>query len=44
MGAKQEAQEWTDIVRRYGERHELTYEPVDISQIPPRPRRYDAAK
>ncbi len=23
---------------------ELTYEPVDISQIPPRPRRYDAAK
>src|SRR5450755_3726152 len=22
----------------------LTYEPVDISQIPPRPRRYDAAK
>src|ERR1700748_752588 len=27
MGAKQEAQEWTDIVRRYGERPELTYEP-----------------
>ena len=26
-----------------GEIH-LTYEPVDISQIPPRPRRYDAAK
>jgi len=23
---------------------QLTYEPVDISQIPPRPRRYDAAK
>jgi len=23
---------------------ELTYEPVDISMIPPRPRRYDAAK
>jgi succinate dehydrogenase / fumarate reductase, flavoprotein subunit len=23
---------------------ELTYEAVDISQIPPRPRRYDAAK
>ncbi len=23
---------------------ELTYEPVDISQIPPRPRRYDAAR
>jgi succinate dehydrogenase / fumarate reductase flavoprotein subunit len=22
----------------------LDYEPVDISQIPPRPRRYDAAK
>ncbi|MBV8514357.1 MAG: hypothetical protein JO260_03565, partial [Acidobacteria bacterium] len=22
----------------------LTYEPVDISMIPPRPRRYDAAK
>jgi succinate dehydrogenase / fumarate reductase flavoprotein subunit len=22
----------------------LTYEPIDISQIPPRPRRYDAAK
>jgi succinate dehydrogenase / fumarate reductase flavoprotein subunit len=23
---------------------QLTYEPVDISQIPPRPRRYDATK
>jgi succinate dehydrogenase / fumarate reductase, flavoprotein subunit len=23
---------------------QLTYEPVDVSQIPPRPRRYDAAK
>jgi succinate dehydrogenase / fumarate reductase, flavoprotein subunit len=23
---------------------QLSYEPVDISQIPPRPRRYDAAK
>ena len=23
---------------------QLTYEPVDISQLPPRPRRYDAAK
>jgi succinate dehydrogenase / fumarate reductase, flavoprotein subunit len=23
---------------------QLTYEPVDISQVPPRPRRYDAAK
>src|ERR1700726_1731855 len=23
---------------------QLTYEPIDISQIPPRPRRYDAAK
>ncbi len=28
MGAKQEAVEWAEIVRRYGERHELTYEPV----------------
>src|ERR1700729_3926365 len=28
MGAKQEAQDWTDIVRRYAERHEVTYEPV----------------
>ena len=28
MGAKQEAQDWAEIVRRYGERHELTYEPV----------------
>src|SRR3978361_1443404 len=28
MGAKQEAQDWTDTVRRYGERHEVTYEPV----------------
>jgi hypothetical protein len=23
---------------------QLSYEPVDISQIPPRPRKYDAAK
>ena len=28
MSAKSEAQEWAEIVRRYGERHELTYEPV----------------
>ena len=28
MGAKQEAQEWAEIVRRYGERNGLTYEPV----------------
>ena len=28
MGAKQEAQDWTELVRRYGERHEVTYEPV----------------
>jgi hypothetical protein len=28
MGAKQEAQDWTDIVRRYAERHQVTYEPV----------------
>ena len=28
MSAKAEAQEWAAIVRRYGERHELTYEPV----------------
>jgi hypothetical protein len=28
MGAKQEAAAWAEIVRRYGERHELTYEPV----------------
>ncbi len=28
MGAKQEAQEWADTVRRYGGRRELTYEPV----------------
>ena len=28
MGAKQEAEEWAEAVRRYGERHELTYEPV----------------
>lgn len=28
MGAKQEAQEWAATVRSYGERHELTYEPV----------------
>ena len=28
MGAKQEAQEWTETVRRYGERSGLTYEPV----------------
>jgi hypothetical protein len=28
MGAKQEAAEWAEAVRRYGERHGLTYEPV----------------
>src|SRR3954453_17026271 len=28
MGAKQEAQEWAETVRKYGERHELEYEPV----------------
>src|SRR3954451_7535704 len=28
MGAKQEAQEWTEAVRRYGARKGLTYEPV----------------
>ncbi len=28
MGAKQEAQEWAEIVRRYGERNDLSYEPV----------------
>ena len=28
MGAKQEAQEWAEIVRGFGERHELTYEEV----------------
>lgn len=28
MGAKQEAEAWAGIVRKYGERHELTYEPV----------------
>ncbi len=28
MGAKQEAQDWTAMVRRYGERHDLTYEEV----------------
>ncbi|HKB52040.1 MAG TPA: hypothetical protein VKC63_11530 [Solirubrobacterales bacterium] len=28
MSAKQEAAEWAEVVRRYGERHELTYEPV----------------
>ena len=28
MGAKQEAQEWSEIVRRYGERNGLAYEPV----------------
>ncbi len=28
MGAKQEAAEWADTVRRYGERHQLAYEPV----------------
>ena len=28
MGAKQEAQEWAETVRKYGERQELKYEPV----------------
>jgi len=28
MGAKGEAQEWAETVRRYGERNDLTYEPV----------------
>src|SRR5262245_40153856 len=28
MGAKQEAQEWADTVRRHGERNDLTYEEV----------------
>jgi len=28
MGAKQEAQEWAEIVSRYGERNGLAYEPV----------------
>src|SRR4029079_18924275 len=28
MGAKQEAGEWAEVVRRYGERHDLRYEPV----------------
>src|ERR1700755_2407622 len=28
MGAKQEAQEWAETVRRYGERNGLTYEEV----------------
>jgi hypothetical protein len=28
MGAKQEAQEWAEAVRKYGERHQLKYEPV----------------
>src|ERR1700760_4240075 len=28
MGAKQEAQDGAELVRRYGERHEVTYEPV----------------
>jgi hypothetical protein len=28
VSARQEAQEWTEVVRRYGERHGLTYEPV----------------
>src|SRR6476646_8026080 len=28
MGAKQEAQEWADLVRSYGERNGLTYEEV----------------
>jgi hypothetical protein len=28
MSARQEAGEWAEVVRRYGERHELTYEPV----------------
>jgi hypothetical protein len=28
VGAKQEAQEWADVVRAYGERNELAYEPI----------------
>jgi hypothetical protein len=28
VGAKQEAQEWAEIVRRYGERDDVAYEPV----------------
>jgi hypothetical protein len=28
VGAKQESQEWAETVRKYGARHELTYEPV----------------
>src|SRR6185437_5878063 len=28
MGAKHEAQDWAELVRRYGERHEVTYEEV----------------
>ncbi len=28
MGAKQEAQQWTEAVRAYGERNALTYEPI----------------
>jgi hypothetical protein len=28
VSAKREAEEWAEIVRRYGESHELTYEPV----------------
>ncbi len=28
MGAKQEAQEWAEAVRKYGERRQLKYEPV----------------
>jgi hypothetical protein len=28
MSAKQEAEDWAALVRRYGERHELAYEPV----------------
>lgn len=28
MGAKREAQEWAEIVRRYADSHELTYEPL----------------
>jgi hypothetical protein len=28
MSAKQEAEDWAELVRRYGERHEVTYEEV----------------
>src|SRR3954447_12070758 len=28
MGAKQEAQDWAELVRRYGERHDVRYEEV----------------